>query len=291
MSYANFKPTVFAANFLKDLEDNLVFGALASREYDGEVNKKGQSIVFTSIGDPTISTPSGKSGIISAGTLEELEDTSLIMQVNQVRTYYFGIGDIDKEEAKVGGGKVAEGRRRAARKIAEHVDDYIANLANKKEAQKINASGSEPALTNETVLGILDNVIQKAKVAGISPEDLYIVGTPRFTKLVLQAYRELDTNNSEMIKKGFVGKYSSVTLIESNHVQYTGTVNTTSQIDLIPVFTKRAVGYAHPFSESEAERPNGKFVDALKGLTLFDAKIIHPKEYMVLNVKYASAAL
>lgn len=291
MSYANFKPTVFAANYLKDLEDALVFAPLCSRAYDGEVSKLGQSIVFKSIGDPTISTPTSKSGFIDAGTLEELEDTSLIMQVNQVKTFYFGVGDIDKEEASEGGGIVAQGRARSARKMAEIIDDYVAGLVNKKEAQKINASGSEPALTNATVLGKLDNLIQFAKTNGISPEDLRVVVPPRFTKILLQAYRELDTDNSEMIKKGFVGRYSGVTIIESNHVKYTGTVNTTSQIDLIPVFTKRAVGYAHPFAETEAERPTGKFVDALKGLTLFDAKILYPKEFMVLNVKYDSAAL
>ncbi|MGE4321221.1 MAG: hypothetical protein AB7E61_07215 [Acholeplasmataceae bacterium] len=291
MSYANFKPTVFAANYLKDLEDNLIFAPLCSRAHDGEVSKLGQSIVFKSIGYPTISTPSKKTGLLSAGTIEELEDTSLIMQVNQVRTFYFGVGDIDKEESAEGGGIVAQGRTNAARKMAEEIDDYVAGLVNKKEAQLVNASGSEPALTKDNVLLKLDNLIQKAKEDGISPSDLRVVGTPRFIKLVLQAYRDLDTNNSEMIKKGFVGRYSDVTLLESNHVKYSGTKNTTSQIDLIPVFTKRAVGYAHPMSKTEAERPDGTFEDALKGLTLFDAKILYPKEFMVLNVKYDAAAL
>lgn len=292
MSYANFKPTVHAANYLKELNDELVFAQLCTRQYDGEVEKLGQKIVFKAIGTPTITAVSNKTGLLSAGTVEELQDTSLVMEVNKADTFYFAVGDIDAEEAAEGGGILTEGRKKAARAQAEKIDDYIAQyVATQKEAIKLNASGSEPALTNATILGKLDNIIQKAKERGIRPKDLRIVASPRFIKLVIQAYRDLDTNNSEMIKNGFVGRYSGATLIESNHVYFTGTINTTGQIDYIPVFTKEAVAYAHPFAKVEAERPNGAFYDAVKGLTLYDCKIIQPKQIMIFNTKYDSAAL
>lgn len=292
MSYANFKPNVHVANYLHELEDKLVFAQLCTRAYDGEVSKLGQKIVFKGIGDPTITALASKTGLLSAGTVEQLEDTSMVMEVNKADTFYFAIGDIDAEEAAEGGGVLAKGRQKAARQQAVKIDKYIAELiATKQEAQKVYAAGSEPALEKATILGIIDNVVQEAETRGMSGGDLFAIIPPRFKKLLKQAYVDLDTDNSAMIKNGYVGTYNGVHFVLSNNVYKTGTANTTSEINYIPVFTRDAIAYAHPFSKIEAERPDGAFYDAVKGLTLYDAKIIYPKEVMVLNVKYASAAL
>ncbi len=289
MSFNNFKPTIHAANLLHEIEQKTVFTQVFNREYEGDAKKLGDQIVFSGLGDPTISTPSTKEGFISAGEVESLEDVSLVMKIEQVKTFYFGIGDIDRELAKQGEGILGKGRKKAAYQISVVIDKYLASLFARKEATKYYAAGSEPALTKETILGEIDNIVQKAQELGIGK--LYAVVTPRFKKLLKQAYVDLDTDNSEMIKNGYVGEYNNVTFIMSNHVHYTGEINSTSQIDYIPFLTKEACGYANPFAVVEAERIQGKFVDAVKGLTLFDGKIIYPKEVIVANVKYASASL
>lgn len=289
MSFNNFKPTVHAANFLHEIEQNIVFPQAFNRAYEGDAKKLGDEIVFSGLGNPTINTPSSKEGIISAGTVESLEDVSLVMKIEQVKTFYFGIGDIDRELAKQGEGILGKGRKKAAYQMSVVIDKYLASLFANKEAKKHFASGSELALEKSNILQMIDNIRQKADEENLGP--IYAIITPRFKKLLKQAYVDLDTDNSEMIKNGFVGKYNGITFIQSNHVHFTGTKNTTSQIDYIPFMTKEACGYANPFAEVEAERLQGKFGDAVKGLTLFDGKIIYPKEVIVANVKYASTSL
>jgi len=290
MSFNNFRPTVHAANFLHEIEQKLVFAQAFNQAYEGDAKKLGDEIVFSGLGDPTISTPASKNGIISAGEVESLEDVSLVMKIEQVKTFYFGIGDIDRELAKQGEGILGKGRKKAAYKMAVVIDKYLASLfGTKTEAKKFYAAGSEPALEKSTILSVIDNIKQKADEEGLG--DLYAIITPRFKKLLKQAYVDLDTNNSKMIKNGYVGEYNGITFILSNHVYKTGTLNSTTEINYIPFMTQEACGYANPFAEVEAERLQGKFGDAVKGLTLFDGKIIYPKEVIVANVKYASSAL
>jgi len=292
MSFKNFQPTVHAANFLREIDQKTVFAQLFSREYTGEAAKLGDEIVFMGVADPTITAVSNKEGIISAGNVESLEDVSLVMKVEQADTFYFGVGDIDRELAMNGEGLLGKARQRAAYKQALKIDKYLASLfKDKTEAGKHYATGSEVALTKANIMGEIDKIVQKAEERGMTSSQLYAVITPRFKKLLKQAYTDLDTDNSEKLKNGFVGKYNGVTFVMSNSVAYSGTINTTSQIDYIPVFTKDACGYANPFAEVEAERLQGKFGDAVKGLTLYDGKIIYPKEVIVMNVKYDTAAL
>ena len=49
--------------------------------------------------------------------------------------------------------------------------------------------------------------------------------------------------------------------------------------------TKRCITFADQLSEIEAYRPEKRFADAIKGLHLYGAKIIYPKEYVMVRVE------
>ena len=51
--------------------------------------------------------------------------------------------------------------------------------------------------------------------------------------------------------------------------------------------TKRAVAFAEQINEIEAYRPELRFADAVKGLHLYGAKIVYPKEICLLSCKTA----
>ena len=48
--------------------------------------------------------------------------------------------------------------------------------------------------------------------------------------------------------------------------------------------TKRAITFADQISEVEAYRPEKRFADGVKGLHLYGAKVIYPKEMVCLDV-------
>ena len=50
--------------------------------------------------------------------------------------------------------------------------------------------------------------------------------------------------------------------------------------------TKRAIAFAKPHIHTEALRNTNWFSDIIRGFVLYDAKVIRPKEIVVINAKY-----
>ena len=101
---------------------------------------------------------------------------------------------------------------------------------------------------------------------------------PWFYMILKQAYIKLDTDNSDMLENGKVGKYGNVIVRMSNNV-----ATDSSDNSLIQLKTKRAIAYAKPMTHTEPYRPESKFSDAVKGFILYGARIVRPKEMIILN--------
>ena len=52
--------------------------------------------------------------------------------------------------------------------------------------------------------------------------------------------------------------------------------------------TKRAIAFAEQLSEIDAYRPEKRFADAVKGLHLYGAKVVHPTEMILLDLGIAA---
>jgi hypothetical protein len=53
--------------------------------------------------------------------------------------------------------------------------------------------------------------------------------------------------------------------------------------------TKRAIAFAEQLSEIDAYRPELRFADAVKGLHLYGAKVVYPKEMVLLDLNVLDA--
>lgn len=287
MAYQNFQPMVWAVGIERDLERLCVFAEDCNRKYEGLVNEKGESVKILGVGSPTIrdlARADASSNIVGP---EEVEDTSVIMPINQIRYFNYMVGDIDKAQAE--NGIMDALSEETSEKLANAVDKYIADIALDSNAKKLYTTApklvaTETAAAGEVyVLDALDSAIQALYENDVAPStDTVITISPRFWKLFKRAYIKLDTNNSQMIKNGKVAMYGNVTVKMSNNVAK----NSAGTEDHIMLRTKRAIAYVHPKTHTEAYRPESKFADAVKGFILFDAKLVRPKEMVVLNVKY-----
>jgi hypothetical protein len=110
-----------------------------------------------------------------------------------------------------------------------------------------------------------------------------IVVSPRFYTILKQAYADLDTDNSDLLKNGRVGRYGSVIVKMSNNV---ATANGGLE-DKIMLRTASAIAHIRAMTHTEAYRPEDGFADAVKGFILWGNKIVRPKELVVINAKYA----
>ena len=287
MSYANFIPTVWNEQIDRELERLCVFVEDCNRKYEGAVKGKGESVKILGVGKPTIKSIAKSQRNDEIDAAEEIEDTSIIMQINQIRYFNYKVGDIDKAQSV--GGVLEALQSETTEGLANEEDRYIAELAKRPEAVKVfetapKVVAGEAKEGEINVLDALDIALQKLYENDVK-QNTKIVATvsPRFYTKFRKDYATKDTDNSDILKNGKVGMYGHTTIKMSNNVAKTTTTND-NDTDLIQVKTQRAIAFAKPLTHTEPYRPEKSFADAIKGFILFDAKIVRPKEMVILNV-------
>lgn len=277
MAYQNFVPEVWVDAIQRDLERNHIFATDCNREYEGEVSKQGDSVRILGVGKPTITTVGAK----SFGKLDDpetVEDSSVIMYIDQMSYFNYQIGDIDKIQAK--GGIMEALNAETSEGLADAQDTFIARLAASKEAIKLNNSAVQ--LTKENILPQLDLAMQRLYENDVKRTTKIVIDMDPATYTVFkQAYSGSDTNNSELLANGAVEKYYGAYVKLSNNVHKTTESGHT--VANIMIRTQRAIAFACPKIHIEPYRPEKSFADAVKGFALYGAKIVRPKEMIVLN--------
>ena len=280
MAYSNFIPTVWSESINRELERACVFAEDCNRQYEGLVSKKGDSVHILGVGKPTIKSLERENASSDIDDAEEIDDTSVILGINQIRYFNYKVGDIDKAQAL--GGLMDTLSEETSEGLANEIDKFIGEMALDESVPKLNESAV--LVTKDNILSILDDAIQALQENDVSmASGVTITVSPRFYKLFKQAYVSNATANAEALKNGKVGMYGNVTVKLSNNVAKSDSGVT----DNIMMKTKRAIAFVNPLTHTEAYRPEKSFADAVKGYTLFDGKVVRPKEIININVKYA----
>ncbi|WP_303915671.1 hypothetical protein [Subdoligranulum variabile] len=275
MSYNNFVPKIWAKQINRELERAMVFAEDCNRQYEGDVKQMGDTVKVLGVGKPTITKQVG--GSIVLQDPEAVEDTSVDMVINRVAYFNYLVDDIDRRQAV--GGLMDALSAESSEGTANAMDEDIAALAGTAAAPKLFKSTT--AITVDNILKQIDLGVQKLMENDVKPETKIVVTVPPWFKTILrQAYVQLDTNNSAMLKNGRVGQYDNVIVKMSNNCHR----NSDNGHDIM-LRTKRAVAFANPLTHVEPYRPEKRFADAVKGFVLYGTKIVRPKEMIVLNVK------
>ena len=276
MAYENFIPSVWSEAITRGLERECVFVQDCNRQYEGDVSKMGDSVHILGVGKPTIKSLERANASGDIDSAEEVSDSSVILNINQIRYFNYKVGDIDKAQAV--GGLMDALSEETAEGISNEMDKFVANMAT--EATKLYTE--DMVVTKDNVLDILDDAIEALQDKDVNiASGVSITISPRFYKLFKKAYIEKDTDNSEFLKNGVVARYGAVTIRMSKNVAKTG------DTDNMMIRTKRAIAFVNPLTHTEAYRPEKSFADAVKGFVLFDGKIVRPNEIINVNVKYA----
>jgi len=279
MSYSNFIPNVYSKDIMKGLEKALVFGEGCWNVYDGKVSKQGDSIIFRSMGDPTIhsTTRDAQNGTTDIASATELETVSLKMDINQMAYFNHIIGDIDEAQTDLNGW--SDLKSKCIDAFADEMDSYIAKLGKSSDVKLKSYKTGTTAwnFATDKVTDMIDDCLVKLYEKNVSKNAyVEVILTPSMCIKLKNEILSVDTNNSDIVANGKVMKYGNVQVKMSNNV-----AKDSSNNNLIMCRTKNAIGFANPLTHTEAYRPDLKFADCLKGFTLFDAKIIRPNELVV----------
>ena len=275
MSYNNFIPKIWSKAINRELERALVFAEDCNRQYEGDVKQMGDTVKILGVGKPTITKQVG--GPIVLDNPETVEDTSVEMVIDRIAYFNYMVDDIDRRQAV--GGLMDALSKESSEGVANAMDEDIAALAGSADAPKLYKSTQ--SLTVENVLDAFDLAVQKLMENDVKPETKIVATVSPWVKTLLRkAYVQLDTDNSEMIKNGYVGRYNNLYVKMSNNVLR----NSEGGSDIM-IRTQRACAFANPMTHVEPYRPEKRFSDAVKGFVLYGTKIVRPKELIVLNVK------
>lgn len=278
MSYEKFKANVMAAKIMEDRTRASAFINHTVREYEGLLRNVGDSVTIKGAGKVSFTTSSdGKP--IKLGDPQTPEGTNAILTVKQQAAFNFMVPDIDAAQ----GAKDALSlyRKQVANEYAMMHDKYIASMAQSPLAKQAFQSATQATKSN--ILEMLDDAVQWLQENDVpTTEKVTAFVTPAAFKLIRQNDISLDTDNSKMLASGAVAKYNNLDIVITNNVVRD------SGVDYCMIMTDKAIAFVDAITKIEAKRANDYIADEVRGVSLYDAKLIRPKELYVLNVKYTA---
>lgn len=267
MAYENFKQTFWSKYIERQLAVKAILAEFTNQKHTGEV-KYGNLIKILGVGAPTIGSYTGA----SIGAPEHVEDSSVMMAIDQRPYFNIGLDDVDKMQSVPG---IMEAiLDEGAKGLALNIDSYIAGLAVNAGTLSSSAQINTAALAKSAV----DAGILALRENNVSIDEDVVVELPPFVyQLLKDKYIELDTSNTEMLKKGIVGYYDNARVRVTNNLYNDGT-------DYYAMIrTKDAIAYAKQAEITEPYRPDDLFEDAVKSMIVFGAKVVRPKELYVIK--------
>ena len=271
MAIVNFISTVWSENLLKQLDKKYVGVLNCNREYEGDIKNQGAVVKICGLGDINISDYT-KNTDMSAP--ETLSDNVRLLNINQAKYFNFQIDDVDRAQSNPV--LMDAAMRKAAAALANAADAHVYSLY-------LDANYSvdeDTASTDNIVNHIIDLKTELMKADVMDSDDIVVEISPSVAALLLKAKIDIASNNYDALESGLLGRIAGCKVYVSNNI-YIDDEN----YHKCYVRSKRAIAFAEQISEVEAYRPEKRFADAVKGLHLYGAKVVYPKELMVLSVK------
>lgn len=267
----NFKPTFWSKYCQTELAKDLVVANWCDYKFEGEI-KYGERVKIVGAVRPTIGTYVPGTDI----TIEKLADNAQYLDIDYADYFAFEVDDVEKAQSTPG--YLDTQFDEAKKALAEAEDAKVAEVAalgalNAMKSSSIDISGATSPLDT-----IDAGLIKLYKNNVSTKEELAADLNPEHITLIRSKLQSLFTDNVEYIKKGAIGKYNNVLLRLSNNLYN----DNTDDYELIR--TKKAVAVANQIDKVETCRKEKGFASIIKGLNVYGAKVVRPKELYVIKV-------
>lgn len=257
MSYQTFKPEVWAELTNRNLNKQLVFGALANRNYEGKIENMGSSVRVPSIGSVTV-------GDYTGADITFQEDTGAYQTININKAKYFALKMDDVDKAQAIPGVIEALTDQAIYEMADVVDTELAKLYTKCKSKVAGVIGTDKVSDKIIDLAVKmdeDNVPTANRWLVISPE---IYG---------QLIKEVPTiskgeNTLGINQSYFIGSWGGFTIYKSNNVQRT------AKKYHCMAGVSAGLTLAMQINKMEAGRFEKSFGEYVKGLQLFGCDVM-----------------
>lgn len=277
MAITNFISTVWSETLAGALDARYVGVANCNRAYEGDIREKGAVVKICGVGDVSVGDYTKNTDM---STPQTLDDTVRELCIDQAKYFNFQIDDIDRAQSSPK--LMNEAMRVAAAALANTADSYVFGLYG--DAGKTIKSD---AVTADNVMDMLIAARTALYGSGVGDSsDVVLEVSPEIAALILKAKITLSTDNGEALEAGCLGSVGGCKVYVSPNI----TKETSGDVIYHKCLarTKRAIAFAEQLSEIDAYRPEKRFADAVKGLHLYGAKVVHPAEMILLDLGVAA---
>lgn len=283
MAITKFIPEIWSASLLVALRDTLTYAqtGIINRNYEGDVARAGDTVHIVSFNDPSVRDYSRNGSI----TWDLLTDTEQVLTVAQSEYFAFKVDDLDTRQALPG--FVEEATRGASYNLAVNTDSYVSGLMVAGVAAG-NKVGDVPVTDVDDAYDLVVELRTKLQRSNVPADGRFLIVPPELYAVMLhddRFIRQDASGTTDGLRNGQVGKIAGFNVIESNVVPST----TTTGEDPVTSYSvlaghSMATTFVEQISKMEALRLQDTFADGIKGLHLYDAKVIRPTALASANV-------
>ena len=271
MSISSFIPTLWEARLLYHLDNVLVARNFFNQDYEGLIKDQGDTVRINQIGAPTLFDYVRNQDMPLP---EDLETLPQELVIDQAKGFNFQIDDIDKVQAQ--GELMDAAMERAAYELSSEEDAYLFKMLYESApaANRISQTPSTPEEMYDLLVAlrtimVRNNVPARGRAVALPPE---AVG------LILRDGRFVETGSERAERRlvhGLIGRAAGFDLYE---------VNNTPGGNTIIAGHPMGATFASQIVQTQAYRPERRFGDAMKGLSVYGAKITRPGTVAVVEM-------
>lgn len=238
--------------------------------YTEELKNKGDTIKISTIGQVDLMNYNG-----GAITFEDIDDASVSVRLTNQK--YFAkkidIADSVKTEIDYEEALLSEAGRGIANDTDRFIYNAIASFGNKTPSQLIDAAEA----TSDNIFDKILSAQTKLNQADAPNDKRVLEVSPLMFEKIQKMLIKTDTNNTELLRKGFCGK-----LLDFD-VYITNNIKNENGFDYCVARTTTAYAFALTVKEVDTVSPSHLFAKAMKGLVVYGGEIVRPKEIAVIK--------
>ncbi len=267
MSNYNSIEKVISAEILRTNEDNLLANTICNTEFCGDIKNRGDSVTFIGLNDPTVYDYEGNI------TYEEIDDSALMLLIDQDKAFSFKIKDIEALRSSIG--LEDSQTKRASYLLKNEVDSYVFSLYDEAGCMM-----NEVSATPENILQTIAEMKQSLEEANVPDGRTWIVGPPFIkTKLMLAGIKFQINNGVNGTGAVAFTDELGCDIFVSNQLAQSG------DYTMMLAGSYSAIAYAEQVLETQVlDRLENSFDKAVRGRLVFGAKVIKPNELVCCPV-------
>lgn len=269
----HFQQVIWSKSILRSLEKITSLRNHCDFQYEKE-SKNAKEVKILSVNRPTVRKYTPGTALVR----ESASDSSQTLMLDQYRYFNFEVEDIVKAQSVPGLMEALTDE--AGKGLALEGDIYVGEVVKAAvTAGDVTASAQITLSTSNAISSVEDGfAVLYGNDCKVS-DTFYLELAPKVFTTYRQQLTEVSTNNPEILKKGAVGRINNAYVCIENCLPS----DDTSVYNILR--TNKAIAFNEQIEKVEHYRPEDAFTDAVKGLYVFGAKIVRPKEIYVMKTK------